>query len=395
MKMGMKIEQNIEALRVLRNKLRVLHVPKIEYRLEYGRLFEGILTEHDEGVFLESLEKKKILKLDTAYGETSSKRPAVIGRGIEIDVNRFNDCLRETDKKLLGEIGKFKPEQEQAEPILHKEVLKKIAEEIDTASYWNEYDFRDFLASCSIDRRFLYEPLYGLFSTIYPCGVYSAANIYNTLCNPAPKLDIPKEKDVPNYKKGRCWKLFRILAYYSYSKNRNQRILFNIIEKSVALSSLNADKEHAEKFENTLSEYLAYDGYTLEKGKIKKVTLASLDNQKDTSTIPSVKVRVLRLKSGDLVINKNSGAVTLNEVSSKINPTGQELKILLRLAESEDYTATYAELLSKENPSKSDKRVLSFTVRNIKGTLGILPKKNRANKDIIQNIKGHGYGLIT
>ena len=44
-----------------------------------------------------------------------------------------------------------------------------------------------------------------------------------------------------------------------------------------------------------------------------------------------------------------------------------------------------------ENNSKSNRRNLSFTIRNLKNVLGILPKEKAKNKDCIENIRGFGY----
>lgn len=91
-----------------------------------------------------------------------------------------------------------------------------------------------------------------------------------------------------------------------------------------------------------------------------------------------------------LEVNKNIGTVKLNKVSTKLNPEGHEFKALIKLMTSKDYKATYNELLG-DNPTKVNKRNLTFTIRNLKEALGILPEKNAKNKNIIKNIKNHGY----
>ena len=48
-----------------------------------------------------------------------------------------------------------------------------------------------------------------------------------------------------------------------------------------------------------------------------------------------------------------------------------------------------------DNVSKDSKRSLGFVIRNLKKTLGVLPKKKAKNKNCIKNIKSCGYKLIT
>lgn len=102
----------------------------------------------------------------------------------------------------------------------------------------------------------------------------------------------------------------------------------------------------------------------------------------------------VKLKNASLIINKNSGDIQLNNFKSNLNPESQEFKFLFRLATSQDYKASYADLLG-ENPTKTGIRNLTFVVRNLKTNMGILPEKSAENKDIIGNIKKHGYRLIT
>lgn len=114
-------------------------------------------------------------------------------------------------------------------------------------------------------------------------------------------------------------------------------------------------------------------------------------NQKNIHTLSSSDVTV-NLGKNILVINKNTGDVGLNKAKGQLNPRGDEFRILLKLATSKDYVATYENLLG-DNPAKSDRRNLSFTIRNIKEALLILPRTKAKNKDIIKNMRGHGYKL--
>lgn len=118
--------------------------------------------------------------------------------------------------------------------------------------------------------------------------------------------------------------------------------------------------------------------------------------QPSTATLPTPKSKIItvQLKYGRLMLNESTGSVEFNEVKATINPQGQEFAILLKLTTNDEYLATYKDFLG-ENPSKDAKRKLGFIIRNLKEILGILPKGQAKNKDCIQNIKGHGYKLIT
>ncbi len=103
----------------------------------------------------------------------------------------------------------------------------------------------------------------------------------------------------------------------------------------------------------------------------------------------------VKLKSGTIELNKSTGFIKFNKVESFINIKSNEFKVLLNLLSSKDYQASYENLLGEEKTTKVDRRLLGFTIRNIKQTIGILPKKDAKNKDCIQNIKNWGYKLIT
>ena len=102
---------------------------------------------------------------------------------------------------------------------------------------------------------------------------------------------------------------------------------------------------------------------------------------------------LIELKSGQLVVNKDTGFVRLNDVANEFNTGSKEFNAVLKLATSKNYKATYEELLGK-NPSKVNIRGLGFTIRNVKKCLGILPQKTAQNENIIKCNKGVGYRLI-
>ena len=116
-----------------------------------------------------------------------------------------------------------------------------------------------------------------------------------------------------------------------------------------------------------------------------------IESEKTKSKNGDIKIKT---KFGFLFINNKNGVVKLNNIESELNPTSEEFKVLLKISTLENHIATYEDLLGK-NSSKTMKRNLTFVIRNIKKTLGILPKKKAKNKDCIKNIKGHGYRLIT
>lgn len=95
---------------------------------------------------------------------------------------------------------------------------------------------------------------------------------------------------------------------------------------------------------------------------------------------------------GTLQLNKETGFASLNKVTCELNPTSKEYKILALLMANKNNLATYAELIG-EKASKTSKRTLVFSIRNLKQELGILPAKSSRNKDVFENIKGFGYRL--
>lgn len=108
------------------------------------------------------------------------------------------------------------------------------------------------------------------------------------------------------------------------------------------------------------------------------------------------KEKVIRISvyGGTLIVNESTGFVKLNKVGDILNLAGQEFRAILTLAKNDGHQATYTELIGG-NDTKNKRRTLGFSLRNLKETLGILPKKSAKNKDIIGNIKKYGYRLKT
>ncbi len=109
---------------------------------------------------------------------------------------------------------------------------------------------------------------------------------------------------------------------------------------------------------------------------------------------PKNKILSVQLRQGNLTLNESAGTVQLNDLKASINPQSQEFEFLRTLMISDGYLATYTDLLG-EKPSKDAKRKLGFIIRNTKELLGILPKGKANNPDCIENVKKHGYKLIT
>lgn len=127
-----------------------------------------------------------------------------------------------------------------------------------------------------------------------------------------------------------------------------------------------------------------------------KVLGSSTPEQPKVEVLPTPKNKVLnvQLKHGLLTLDESAGSVQLNDVKRTINPQSQEFVFLRTLMISDGHLATYTDILGKK-PSKDAKRKLGFIIRNTKELLGILPKGQAENQDCIENIKGHGYKLIT
>lgn len=134
--------------------------------------------------------------------------------------------------------------------------------------------------------------------------------------------------------------------------------------------------------------------YKAYKAKVLGSTTPTPQPKIEAPPTPKNKVLSVQLRQGTLTLNESAGSVQLNEVKATINPQSQEFAFLRTLMISDGYLATYTDLLG-EKPSKDAKRKLVFVIRNAKEILGILPKGEAKNRDCIENIKGHGYKLIT
>ena len=210
------------------------------------------------------------------------------------------------------------------------------------------------------------------------------------------------------------WRMiYAIFEELTTSKNpEDHKTLLKIIEEACHPLMHNGNTEAANKTTERFNSLLKYDnaqitntgsfiwiiksdkfsgGYML----IDKNDDEYHENESPTITPEKINKDIITIKltNGTLVINKHTGLVALNNVKKTLNPSGQEFKVILKLATNKNYQATFNELLGT-NVSKPAKRNLTFTVRNIKKALEILPRKNSKNKDCIKNIRGYGYKLI-
>ena len=111
------------------------------------------------------------------------------------------------------------------------------------------------------------------------------------------------------------------------------------------------------------------------------------------------------LTCGDLKFNKENGDVILGELKGNFAPETNEYKVFLCLLSNPSHMAKYTTLLEKMYPGKEfreplkehqvDRWALDSVMRNIRTTLGILPRENQRNKDIFQTLKNwKGYRII-
>jgi len=106
-----------------------------------------------------------------------------------------------------------------------------------------------------------------------------------------------------------------------------------------------------------------------------------------------------------LKFNKENGDVILGEVKENFTPETNEYNVFLCLLNNPSHMAKYTTLLEKMYPGKEfkeplkehqvDRWALDSVMRNIKITLGILPRKKQRNKDIFQTLKKwKGYRIV-
>jgi hypothetical protein len=154
-------------------------------------------------------------------------------------------------------------------------------------------------------------------------------------------------------------------------------------KKRTGFKIQNSRKEYLENTKNYIEGLLSPD----------RRGVAVVNKEVKINEINKTNDIAFKLDSGLLTLNKNIGWVKLNKTETGLNPKSKEFQVLLKLITSNDGQATYGELLGEDNAIKPNKRLLTFTIRNLKHKLGILPAKNQVNKNIIHNVSGVGYRL--
>lgn len=215
----------------------------------------------------------------------------------------------------------------------------------------------------------------------------------------------------PNTKWRMIYAIFEELAT---SKNpKDHKTLFTIIEEACHPLMHDGNVESANKTTERFNSLLKYDSAQIDTDTGSFIWIIKSDEfgggymlmdkngdeyHENMSPVIAPKeidkdIITIKLTDGTLSINKYTGLISLNNVEKTLNQSSQEFKTILKLATNKNYQATFGELLGT-NASKSGKRNLSFTIRNIKKALGILPRKKSKNKDVIKNIKRIGYKLL-
>jgi|GEM_PF-3217677 len=195
--------------------------------------------------------------------------------------------------------------------------------------------------------------------------------------------------------------MFKQTSFYSieeslkYLKEMDIRdVSGHIINPPLPLLNYISNKEKTGfKIQNSRTEYLENTINYIE----------GLLSPNKSITVPNKEVKIneinktnnitFKLNSGLLTLNKNTGWVKLDKTENELNPKSKEFQVLLKLITSNDGQATYGELLGDDYNIKPNRRLLTFTIRNLKHKLGILPEKNQENENIIHNVSGVGYRL--
>lgn len=187
---------------------------------------------------------------------------------------------------------------------------------------------------------------------------------------------------------------YNIGVALDYLRNMDRRdIDGNILNPPIPLLNyIPGKKRNGYMVQNSRTEYLENAKDYIEKFLSPTKTKNNIPTS-DLGIINQTNAVSFKLRNGSLTLNKNTGLVKLNDTEKELNPKGKEFKVLLKLVTGSDGQATYTDLLGEGNVSKTNRRLLTFTIRNLKVELGILPKNNQKNRDIIHNVSGVGYRI--
>ena len=99
-------------------------------------------------------------------------------------------------------------------------------------------------------------------------------------------------------------------------------------------------------------------------------------------------------KKPPIDLNSRTGDFAFKNIAGNLTPNSQEYKVLRTLLESDDYLATYLQLIQAIRPnaedSKSQRADLYKVILRLKDKMG-MPERT---PDIFQNVKGVGYRLV-
>lgn len=132
---------------------------------------------------------------------------------------------------------------------------------------------------------------------------------------------------------------------------------------------------------------------------LRQFHLALLAAIEDAEATKSKPVQAPPAPKLPLIFYYSTGDFRFYAASGTLAPTTQMYKILSALLSAENYRASFLELWQSIYPqaadiSKPQKQQLSLIIRNIKQELGILPKTEQSNSDIIESVHRFGYRLV-
>lgn len=149
--------------------------------------------------------------------------------------------------------------------IIESGVLRLIAREMDSAYIFKQHqELGRFLLRCGISKNLCQGLL--LHKQIHITeSPYSAENILRAVTNPTPN---PSKEDFEEY--SREMLIYRILVFYSCGRDKNKKILFNVIENLGNPLLFHGDAPRAMRFHKKISQLLIDAGYVIKNGVVKK-----------------------------------------------------------------------------------------------------------------------------